>query len=59
MYKISSSNTPTSEKQSPTLFKYSKNFSKKRIVQIAVIPDYNLLILLTGIKNNCHYYYLF
>ncbi|XP_057329506.1 vam6/Vps39-like protein isoform X1 [Microplitis mediator] len=29
------------------LLRYSKNFSKKRIVQVDVVPEYNLLILLT------------
>lgn len=31
------------------LLRYSKNFSKKRIVQVDVVPEFNLLILLTGI----------
>ncbi|XP_014212191.1 vam6/Vps39-like protein [Copidosoma floridanum] len=35
------------ENKSPSLYRYSKNFSKKRIVQIAVVPEYNLLLLLT------------
>lgn len=30
------------------LLRYSKNFSKKRIVQVDVVPEYSLLILLTG-----------
>lgn len=30
------------------LLRYSKSFSKKKIVQIDFVPDYNLLILLTG-----------
>ncbi|XP_074111680.1 vacuolar protein sorting 39 [Cotesia typhae] len=29
------------------LLRYSKNFSKKRIVQVDVVPEYSLLILLT------------
>lgn len=29
------------------LLRYSKNFSKKRIVQMEVVPEFNLLILLT------------
>ncbi|XP_015109474.1 vam6/Vps39-like protein [Diachasma alloeum] len=29
------------------LLRYSKNFSKKRIVQVDVVPEFNLLILLT------------
>ncbi|XP_031786961.1 vam6/Vps39-like protein [Nasonia vitripennis] len=35
------------ENKNPSLYRYSKNFSKKRIVQIAVVPEYNLLLLLT------------
>lgn len=30
------------------LLRHSKNFNKKRITQMAVVADYNLLILLTG-----------
>lgn len=30
------------------LLRHSKNFNKKRISQMAVVADYNLLILLTG-----------
>lgn len=31
------------------LLRHSKNFNKKRITQIDVVPEYNLLIILTGI----------
>lgn len=31
------------------LLRHSKNFNKKRITQIDVVPEYHLLILLTGI----------
>lgn len=31
------------------LLRHSKNFNKKRINQIDVVPEYNLLIILTGI----------
>lgn len=31
------------------LLRHSKNFNKKRINQIEVVPEYNLLIILTGI----------
>lgn len=31
------------------LLGHNKNFNKKRIVQVDVIPEYNLLVLLTGI----------
>lgn len=34
------------------LLRHSKNFNKKRITQIDVIPEYNLLIILTGIFIN-------
>lgn len=47
MYNVASNSD--SENKSPSLYRYSKNFSKKRIVQIAVVPEYNLLLLLTGI----------
>lgn len=30
------------------LLRHSKNFNKKRINQIDVVPEYNLLIILTG-----------
>lgn len=32
------------------LLRHSKNFNKKRINQIDVVPEYNLLIILTGIS---------
>jgi len=34
------------------LLRHSKNFNKKRINQIDVVPEYNLLIILTGRINN-------
>lgn len=34
------------------LLRHSKNFNKKRITQIDVVPEYNLLIILTGIFIN-------
>lgn len=33
------------------LLRHSKNFNKKRINQIDVVPEYNLLIILTGISE--------
>jgi len=33
------------------LLRHSKNFNKKRINQIDVVPEYNLLIILTGILD--------
>lgn len=33
------------------LLRHSKNFNKKRINQIDVVPEYNLLIILTGISQ--------
>lgn len=33
------------------LLRHSKNFNKKRINQIDVVPEYNLLIILTGITK--------
>lgn len=45
----------TDEHHKLELLRYSKSFSKKRIVQVDVVPDYNLLILLTGI-NPCILY---
>ncbi|XP_058809181.1 vam6/Vps39-like protein [Phymastichus coffea] len=49
MYNVASnSNDPkNNENKNPSLYRYSKNFSKKRIVQMAVVPEYNLLLLLT------------
>ncbi|XP_012264302.2 vam6/Vps39-like protein [Athalia rosae] len=37
----------SNEKQELELLRYRKNFSKKPILQIEVVPEYNLLILLT------------
>jgi len=34
------------------LLRHSKNFNKKRINQIEVVPEYNILIILTGILND-------
>lgn len=34
------------------LLRHSKNFNKKRINQIDVVPEYNLLIILTGILEH-------
>ena len=50
MYNVASSSgdSRSNENKNPSLYRYSKNFSKKRIVQIAVVPEYNLLLLLTG-----------
>lgn len=58
MYNIATNSTDVKsiDNKSPSLYRYSKNFSKKRIVQIAVVPEYNLLILLTG-KFNYNYVY--
>lgn len=33
------------------LLRHSKNFNKKRINQIDVVPEYNLLIILTGMAS--------
>lgn len=37
------------------LLRHSKNFNKKRINQIDVVPEYNLLVILTGkiLVNTC------
>ncbi|XP_046488344.1 vam6/Vps39-like protein isoform X1 [Neodiprion pinetum] len=37
----------SNDKQELQLLRYGKNFSKKPILQIEVVPEYNLLILLT------------
>jgi len=34
------------------LLRHSKNFNKKRINQIEVVPEYNILIILTGILDD-------
>ncbi|CAB0045023.1 unnamed protein product [Trichogramma brassicae] len=47
MYNVASNDSKSNENKNPSLFRYSKNFSKKRIVQIAVVPEHNLLLLLT------------
>lgn len=54
MYNVASnSDSKANENKNPSLYRYSKNFSKKRIVQIAVVPEYNLLLLLTGNVQLC------
>ena len=47
MYNVPSK-TKSDENHKLELLRYSKSFNKKRIIQIDVVPDYNLLILLTG-----------
>jgi hypothetical protein len=57
IYNVASNcnDSKTNENTSPSLYRYSKNFSKKRIVQIAVIPEYHLLVLLTGNINDINH----
>ena len=33
------------------LLGHNKNFNKKRIIQVDVVPEYSLLVLLTGMHN--------
>jgi hypothetical protein len=39
------------QKPEVQLLRYNKNFSKKPIQQLAVVPDYQLLISLSGNKS--------
>lgn len=43
--------TTPDEKPDIELVRYNKTFSKKPIQQLEVIPEYQLLVSLTGISN--------